>query len=278
MRGSGNMWIGAIILAALAVIAMWLFAADNGGVYFTKTTSDTQLKVYPVLYYHPADGKSVSLPVTVQIENLGSDDVTYLVKTSDSNTSETLDVSAGKTEKMRVEFKNISTAVPKLVTKSVSVYRNSEDSPVAQVPVYVVVGTAPKVDVKTDKNDDIIGQKFIVADTGSDSFIIYADVNDSATVQDINVSVPDNAPIAITAVTYTEQTLNSNTWEKVVVNYKVKDSALKGRLYDMNYTVDIGYDGNVAESATVPAEFVYKGPEDLAQKYDTVFAEIENVG
>jgi len=274
----GNIWIGVIVLLAVALVAVWLFAAEVGGPYFSVTTNDTKLKAYPVVSYFPADGKTRTVAVTLQVQNLGNDDATYLVKPSDQNTNETLDVAAGKTEKMVVRFDNISADAPKLVTKDIAVSRNSSDNNVADVPVYIVIGTAPKVTEKTDKNDTVVGQKFIIADSQSDSFIIYADVNDDATVQDINVTAPDTAPITVTRVTYAETTLNSNKYQKIVVNYHVKDSALKNKLYDLNYTVSIGYDGNTVETVTMPAVFVYGGPQTLADEYDSVFSTIENVG
>ena len=272
------MWIGAIILLAVVIAALWLFAGAPSGVYYSATTSDTRVKAYPVLVYYPADGKTRTLTLTLEVENLGTEDATYLVKTSENNTSETLDVRAKGKEKMKVDFKGISTDVAKYAYNWVKVFRNSEDSPVTEVPVHIVIGTAPKVEAQTDKNSTVIGQKFIVADHSSDSFIIYADVNDDATVSEINVSVPESAPITVTSVTYTEQTLNSNKWQKVVVNYRVKDSTIENRLYTFDYDVSIAYEGNTTETATLPAAFVYGGPEELADRYDSVFSTVEKVG
>jgi len=274
----GNALIGAIILLAVVIAAFWLFAGAPGGVYYSATTSDTRVKAYPVLVYFPADGETRAFAVTLEVENLGAEDATYLVKTSEDGTSETLDVRAEGKEKMRVDMGDVSTDVAKYVYRWVKVFRNSEDALVTEVPVHTVIGTAPKAEAQTDSNRTVIGQKFVIADHRSDSFVVYADVDDAAAVSEVNVSVPDSAPITVTSVTYTEQTLNSNKWLKAVVNYRVRDSAIEDRLYTFDYNVGIAYEGNTVETATLPAVFVYGGPEELADRYDSVFAEVENVG
>ena len=262
------------IFTGLALLVGMMFFVKPSGVYYKYTGSDTKIKAYPViLYYDEADGK-VTPKVFVELQNLGTAEATYFIKYE----NETKDVSLAEEGSVKVEvtLNELNRDESKFVTKYISIYKNGQDesNKIVEVPVFLIVDMAPVIETNHTKFP-----KFIIAQRNEESLVFYVDVDDSKAISNVTITLANTTPITITGIHYSDVLLNNNVWEKIVVNYKVKDSALKDKLYEITIPYKVTYEDNTTLEESVDAYFIYTTAlGKLYDKYEAKFEDITNLG
>jgi hypothetical protein len=109
---------------------------------------------------------------------------------------------------------------------------------------------------------------FIITSQEEDNFILWSLGNIS------NVSFNQEAPLKVKEVNTETVTFNNKEWKKVTIDYSVKESVVKNKIYNVRIKANIN--NNTVE---IPVKFVKTNSlKDLEEKYDYTFDEIGRIG
>lgn len=265
------------IVAILTILGIFSAVAlsNAGGVYTKEKVGDLDIKATGV-YQFVKDTQSVEdfKDISLEIENTNTaKDYNLKLVYTYENKSETvfIDVLAGDKEKAKINLISANDIDGLGVyTKTISIMNG--ETVVKTITAKFSVGT-----VEVDDANSMRVPTLEVAQYNADSMVMYVDINDTATLSDIEAKEDLNlSKVTVTGVSYDVEELNSNKWAKVTINYESKGSVLKDELYTAGFDVDLTltYD-SLNETKSVVSDFVRTGAlEDFVVKQNTNFGDL----
>lgn len=280
---------GGFAIIAFGIIAVLLILGGIGyvltqspnGVYKEIKNGDIKIKALDVYQYigSTTDVEKAN-KVLLQIENINENkdyNLKIIYEAWGKNETLNVEVLGGKTELVKVPdlFSADDINGVDIYSKVVEV-KNGDESLASfeyklNVGKVVVDGTNAKVRIP----------ELIVAETTSDSIILWYDVEDNSTISNIIGEATNTSKVTITNVDYDTDTLVENTWAKVTLNYDVKGSVFENEYLGDGFVIklEVVYDGtNESTYVDITEDLVKTSAlSDLAKLHGTNFEEISSV-
>ena len=280
---------GGFAIIAFGIIAVLLILGGIGyvltqnhtGVYKEIKNGDIKIKALDVYQYigSTTDVEKAD-KVILQIENINENkdyNLKVIYEAWGKNETLNVEILGGKTELVKVPnlFSADDINGVDIYTKIVEV-KNGDES-LASFDYKLNVG---KVSVDRT-NAKVRAPELVVAETTSDSMVLWYDVEDNTTISNIIGEGTNTSKVTITNVDFDTDTLVENTWAKITLNYDVKGSVFENEYLEDGFDIklEVVYDGTNESTYVDVTEDLVKTTTltDLAKLHGTNFEEISSV-
>jgi len=259
----------AIVGTALVVVGGFAFYAladlSQNKPYSVVTNDEIKAKAQPTIFYFESKDKSVNLATNIYLKNFKADGVFFI---KHNNESKEVDLEKDAEIGVKVDLGKYNLEDPFFKIETINIEKSGTN--LASLNVYVINDLAPakKKDLDNNNETDLIAPYFIITSQEEDEFILWTLDNIS------NVSFNPEAPLKVKEVNTETVTFNSKEWKKLTIDYSVKESVVRNKVYDIKIKANIN--NNTVE---IPVKFVKTNSlEDLEEKYDYTFDEIGRIG
>lgn len=283
-KASGGFAI--IAFSVIAVILLlggigYVLTKNSSGVYKEVSTSDLKIKANDVYQYigSTTDVDKVS-NVELKVENVNEDkdyNLKIIYEALGKNETLNVEILGGKTELIKVPNLFSATDINGVDVYSKTIKVLSGDNELASFDYKLNVG---KVTVDRT-NAKLRVLEVVIADSSSDSIILWYDIEDNLSVSDVLPIDVNDSRITITDVDFEEDTLVENEWIKITLNYDVKGSVFEDEYLEDGFKarLEISNDETNSSNYVDIIEDLIKTSSlnDLAKLQATSFEEISSV-
>jgi hypothetical protein len=280
---------GGFAIIAFSVMAIlillggigYVLTKDANGVYKTAINGDLRIKALDVYQYIDSiDDVDDANNIILQIENINEDrdyNLKIVYEAWGQNETLNVEVLGGNTELVKVPDLFSASDINSIDVHSKVLEVKNGDEVVASFDYKLNVG---KVTVDRT-NAKVRVPELIIAETTSDSMLLWYDIEDNLTLADITAIESNNSLITITNIDHEIGNLVDNSWVKIILNYDVKGSVFEDEYLEDGFGVnlEVSYDGiNTTNSFEVVEDIVKTSSlTDLASLQAISYEEISSV-
>ena len=283
-KAKGGFAIIAFSVMAILIILGgigYVLTQDANGVYKSVNNRDLRIKALDIYQYIGSiDEVDKANNIILQIENINENrdyNLKIVYESWGQNKTLNVEVLGGKTELVKVPDLFSASDVNSIDVHSKVVEVKNGDDVLASFDYNLNVG---KVTVDRT-NTKVRVPELVIAETTSDSMLLWYDIEDNLTLADITAIETNNSLITITNIEHDISSLVDNSWVKIILNYDVKGSVFEDEYLEDGFGVnlEVSYDGlNITTNFEVVEDIVKTSSlTDFASLQAISYEEISSV-